>query len=87
MVKKQLGELVADFPEPVSVSADDVVAARARENDTVVYVVLDDDPTGTQSVADLPVLMTWEKDDFLWAFETGKPAVYVMINSDRKSVV
>lgn len=81
MVKKQLGELVADFPEPVSVSADDVVAARAREHDTVVYVVLDDDPTGTQSVADLPVLMTWEKDDFLWAFETGKPAVYVMINS------
>ena len=29
-----------------------------------VLVVLDDDPTGTQSVADLPVLTRWEVSDF-----------------------
>ncbi|MDK7160764.1 four-carbon acid sugar kinase family protein, partial [Pauljensenia sp. UMB3104] len=46
-----------------------------------VLVVLDDDPTGTQSVADLPVLTAWEEADFDWALATGSPAVYVMTNS------
>lgn len=81
MLTKSLEELVKDFAPPVAVSAEEVRRAREREDDTVIYVVLDDDPTGTQSVADLPVLMTWKKEDFLWAFATGKPAVYVMINS------
>lgn len=81
MLTKSLEELVKDFAPPVAVSAEEVRRARVREDDTVIYVVLDDDPTGTQSVADLPVLMTWKQEDFLWAFATGKPAVYVMINS------
>ena len=46
-----------------------------------VLVVLDDDPTGTQSVADLPVLLGWTPEDLVWAFGTGAPAVYVMTNS------
>ncbi|WP_168582296.1 four-carbon acid sugar kinase family protein [Gephyromycinifex aptenodytis] len=46
-----------------------------------VFVVLDDDPTGTQSVADLPVLTAWDVDSLTWAFEQGRPAVYVMTNS------
>lgn len=81
MLTKTLEELVQNFSAPVKVSAGEVLLAREREDDTVIYVVLDDDPTGTQSVADLPVLMTWEKEDFLWAFSTGEPAIYVMINS------
>ncbi|WP_296140403.1 four-carbon acid sugar kinase family protein [uncultured Tessaracoccus sp.] len=76
-----LSELLAGLPPEVRVSADDVVAARERAGDHTVYVVLDDDPTGTQSVADLPVLTHWEPDDFRWAFSTGKPAVYVMTNT------
>lgn len=52
------------------------VAASGR-----ALVVLDDDPTGTQSVADLPVLTGWSTEDLAWALETGKPAVYVMTNS------
>ncbi len=43
--------------------------------------MLDDDPTGTQSVADLPVLGAWGVDDFAWAFASGAPAVYVLTNS------
>jgi uncharacterized protein YgbK (DUF1537 family) len=46
-----------------------------------VLVVLDDDPTGTQSVADLPVLTRWEVEDFIWAFGQSKPAVYVLTNT------
>lgn len=76
-----LSELLVGRPEVVDVSAAEVADARARAGDTTVYVVLDDDPTGTQSVADLPVLTAWEVEDFRWAFGTGKPAVYVMTNS------
>jgi uncharacterized protein YgbK (DUF1537 family) len=46
-----------------------------------VLVVLDDDPTGTQSVADLPVLMGWSPPALEWALRQGKPAIYVMTNS------
>lgn len=44
-------------------------------------IVLDDDPTGTQSVADLPVISHWDPDDLRWALGTGAPAVYVMTNT------
>jgi uncharacterized protein YgbK (DUF1537 family) len=46
-----------------------------------IIVVLDDDPTGSQAVSDLPVLTAWDLDDFAWAFGTGHAAVYVLTNS------
>ena len=76
-----LEELTAGLPEPRLVTAEDVrdaILATGREQ---VLVVLDDDPTGTQSVAGLPVLTGWEADDFRWAFAQAAPAVYVMTNS------
>lgn len=78
---EELSVLLTDHPPVVPVTADEVAAARSAAGDRTVYVVLDDDPTGTQSVSDLPVLTAWEVDDFRWAFDTGKPAVYVMTNS------
>lgn len=81
MATKSLSELLEGKPAAVNVSAAEVQAAREHANETTVYVVLDDDPTGTQSVADLPVLTAWEVDDFRWAFSTEKPAIYVMTNS------
>ncbi len=73
-----------DIPDPVDVAAGAVV--KAREAAPRVLVVLDDDPTGTQSVADLPVLTAWEVEDFRWAFShhiegLPAPAVYVLTNS------
>ncbi len=58
----------------------DALAARVATSGRV-FVVLDDDPTGTQSVADLPVLGAWDVADFAWAFASGAPAVYVLTNS------
>ena len=52
-----------------------------NSDDQRIFVVIDDDPTGTQAIADLPVLMRWEVADFEWAFRQRKPAVYVMANS------
>ena len=74
-------ELVAGLPPQAPVSPADVDAARASAARRPVLIVLDDDPTGTQSVADLPVLTAWEEADFDWALATGSPAVYVMTNS------
>jgi uncharacterized protein YgbK (DUF1537 family) len=72
-------DLLAGYPAEVEVPAArvaDAVAASGR-----ILVVLDDDPTGTQSVADLPVLTRWEVEDLRWALTQGAPAVYVLTNT------
>lgn len=71
--------LLEQYPAPVRVDAAEV-ADRVRESG-VTLIVLDDDPTGTQSVADLPVLTRWEQDDLVWALEQGRDAVYVLTNT------
>ena len=70
--------LVSGLPAPVALDAGEV---RAALDPRGVLVVLDDDPTGTQSVAGLPVLTRWEKDDLSSAFATGAAAVYVLTNT------
>ncbi|MDO5049387.1 MAG: four-carbon acid sugar kinase family protein [Actinomycetaceae bacterium] len=77
---KTLSELTQNHADPVTVDTQDVREAN-EEASAPVLVVLDDDPTGTQSVADLPVLTAWTPEDLKWGFETKKPAIYVMTNS------
>ncbi|WP_026553729.1 four-carbon acid sugar kinase family protein [Arthrobacter sp. 35W] len=77
-------ELLAGFPAEVHVAAADVAATVSDSNR--VLVVLDDDPTGTQSVANLPVLTRWTEEDFVWAFThqidgARAGAVYVLTNT------
>lgn len=76
-----LDELTAGMPPSVPVTSEQVRLACAAAGADEVLVVLDDDPTGTQSVAGLPVLTAWADDDFRWAFAQSAPAVYVMTNS------
>lgn len=76
-------EVLAAFPAEVQIPAAlvaDAVAASSAESPRML-VVLDDDPTGTQSVADLPVLTRWDVEDFIWAFGQAKPALYVLTNT------
>ncbi|MBW4094465.1 MAG: hypothetical protein HIU81_03210 [Acidobacteria bacterium] len=77
-------ELLAQYPAEITVPAG-VVAERV-EASAGVLIVLDDDPTGTQSVANLPVLTEWEVSDFDWAFNyridgQAAKAVYVQTNT------
>ena len=44
-------------------------------------VVLDDDPTGTQTVADVPVLTSWSVDDLRWALTRPSTAFFVLTNT------
>ncbi|MGN7202525.1 four-carbon acid sugar kinase family protein [Arthrobacter sp. SAFR-044] len=76
-------DVLAAYPADLEIPAGVVAASLAASNAAVprVLVALDDDPTGTQSVADLPVLTRWEVEDFTWAFAQGKPAVYVLTNT------
>ena len=77
-------DLLAGFTAEVPISAAAVAAPVAAAGR--VLVVLDDDPTGTRSVSNVPVLTCWEEDDFRWAFThlmgtTPTLAVYVLTNT------
>ncbi len=81
-------DVLAAFPAEVRIPARTVADALAASagHSSRILVVLDDDPTGTQSVADLPVLTAWEVSDFTWAFThriNGRrpDAVYVLTNT------
>ncbi|MBT2538306.1 four-carbon acid sugar kinase family protein [Arthrobacter sp. ISL-69] len=76
-------DVLAAFPAEIQIPAELVANAVAASSAASprVLVVLDDDPTGTQSVADLPVLTRWDVADFTWAFAQSKPAVYVLTNT------
>ncbi len=44
-------------------------------------VVLDDDPTGTQTIADLPVLTSWSVADLQWALQQPTTGFFVLTNT------
>lgn len=69
-------ELLADQPpvRQVGTGLDEIRAGRR-------LVVLDDDPTGTQSIADLPVLTSWSVDDVRWALQQPTTAFFVLTNT------
>lgn len=46
-----------------------------------LLVVLDDDPTGTQTVSQVPVLTAWSVDDLRWAMRQGSDTFYVLTNT------
>lgn len=71
-------ELTKALPDPSPLTSS---AVRAAAGAGATIVVLDDDPTGTQSVSDLPVLTRWEVSDLRWALEQDSPAVYVLTNT------
>ena len=53
----------------------------AIEASTSKIVVLDDDPTGTQTVADVPVLTDWSVDNLAEELANDLPTFYVLTNS------
>ncbi|MFS8201689.1 four-carbon acid sugar kinase family protein [Streptomyces sp. CWNU-52B] len=73
-----LAELLAAAPAGRDVPAGELEAAVAASRRVVV---LDDDPTGTQSIRDLPVLTTWSPEDVAWAFAQDTPGFFVLTNS------
>ena len=45
------------------------------------FVVLDDDPTGVQTVHDISVFTNWDRDSILQGFQEPEPLFYILTNS------
>lgn len=77
-VKKQelLSSLPPEWPEDLLPE----IQARIEETGTKV-VVLDDDPTGAQTVHDVPVLTRWSRDILETALADPGAVFYISINS------
>ncbi|HET7668434.1 MAG TPA: four-carbon acid sugar kinase family protein [Mycobacterium sp.] len=71
-----LQALLADRPpvRDVGTNLDEIRAGRR-------VVVLDDDPTGTQTIADLPVLTQWTVEDLRWALRQSTTGFFVLTNT------
>ncbi len=72
--------LAAQPPELRVPGALEEIQARVAESHRR-FVVLDDDPTGTQTVHGVPVLTTWTAEDLRWALTQPSPTFYILTNS------
>lgn len=59
----------------------DNLLRREIENNGKKIVVLDDDPTGVQTVHDISVYTNWDKDSMLQGFEEKNSLFYILTNS------
>jgi uncharacterized protein YgbK (DUF1537 family) len=76
--RAMVGERLGALPPARTVTAAEVRAALVG---TPTVVVLDDDPTGTQTIRDLPVLTCWAPEDVDWALAAATPAFFVLTNT------
>jgi uncharacterized protein YgbK (DUF1537 family) len=74
------GYLASQPPELRIEGALDEIRRQVVESGRRV-IVLDDDPTGVQSVHGVPVLTTWAVEDLRWALEQTSPTFYILTNS------
>jgi uncharacterized protein YgbK (DUF1537 family) len=75
---RSVQRLLAGAPAVSDLTAEVVAAAAA---DARRLVVLDDDPTGTQSVADVPIITEWREPDLRWALRQPVGGFYVLTNT------
>jgi len=65
------------WPEDLRPRIRAAVAAQPQHK----VVVIDDDPTGTQTVYDVPVLTGWEVENLREEFSRAEPCFYILTNS------
>lgn len=75
-LQQTLMSLPPDWPQDLLPD----IRRRIQENRRKL-IVLDDDPTGTQTVHGIPVLTTWTVDAIQAELESDYPAVYILTNS------
>ena len=71
-----LERLLADQPPVLDVGDSLEQVQQGRR-----VVLLDDDPTGTQTIADLPVLTSWSVADLQWALQQPTTGFFVLTNT------
>lgn len=73
--------LFATLPPPWPENLRPQIRAQVASRPAHKLVVLDDDPTGTQTVHDIPVLTTSDVDALQHEFTTPGPCFYILTNS------
>ena len=69
---------LAGLPQPWP---EELLPSIARAAGERTLIVLDDDPTGTQTVRDVPVLTDWSDGSLRSIFDGHEPVAYVLTNS------
>src|SRR5215211_1513122 len=77
---RSLAATLADLPPEWPTDPLPAIRAAVRAADEML-VVLDADPTGTQSVHGISVLTAWSADALRAELESVAPAVYLLTNS------
>lgn len=75
-LSQTLDSLAAQWPEETWPAIDAALAAYRQK-----VVVLDDDPTGTQTVHGIPVLTRWSVEALAAELDNDLPAFYILTNS------
>ena len=78
---RSLAAALAELPPLTTASRAGEIRDALRTNPAHAIVVLDDDPTGTQTVHDVPVLTRWDVATLRAEFARGLPCFYVLTNS------
>jgi uncharacterized protein YgbK (DUF1537 family) len=71
--------LLANYPASKPTPPTQLAAIASQAGSFLI--VIDDDPTGSQSVADVPVLTSWSQPDLAWAMAQNRPVIFVLTNS------
>ncbi|GAB2451378.1 uncharacterized protein YgbK (DUF1537 family) [Conyzicola lurida] len=75
------GNLDAALASAPPSRAVDQTALEKAARDGATVVILDDDPTGTQTVGALPIVTRWEAEDLRWAFDQPGVGFCVLTNT------
>ena len=74
-----ISDALAGYPQEKEVNPDEV--RKATHSTKRCLIVIDDDPTGSQSVSGIPVITNWQVEDFDWALSQGHGAIFVLLNT------
>lgn len=74
-------ELLAAGPPVLRISDARLQIREANVATRTWVIVLDDDPTGSQSVQGVPVLTGWTPDDLHWAFDQPANGFFILTNT------
>ncbi|EHK96582.1 putative Uncharacterized oxidoreductase ygbJ [Glarea lozoyensis 74030] len=79
--KLSVAETTNALPAPYEGNPLEMINSRISEPNTPILVVLDDDPTGTQTCHDISVLTVWSHDTLCQEFRATEKGFFILTNS------
>lgn len=79
--KVPIKETIEALPAPWEGDVIEIIRDRISSPETPILVVLDDDPTGTQTCHDISVLTVWDHDTICDELKVTKAGFFILTNS------